>query len=247
MNRIPWNPKKPKICVPIMEKSAQEVLEQAKQMSSMNIDLVEWRIDVFDQIEDLSKCIELALAVKEQLGQMDLLITCRTQKEGGFFEGNKTFYKELYRTICTKQAADLIDLEFDRGKDVFEMLLPIAGQHQIQVIASHHNFEKTPSKEKILHKLMVMKESKADILKMACMPQNKQDVFNLMEATASFKERFPDTVLITMAMAKEGMPSRILGEFFGSAITFASAGKPSAPGQIDVDTMRVLIDTIHRL
>ena len=231
MNRIPWNPKKPKICVPIMEKTAQEVLEQAQQVSSMNIDLVEWRIDAFDQIEDLSKCIELALAVKEQLGQMDLLITCRTQKEGGFFEGNKTFYKELYRTICTKQAADLIDLEFDRGKDVIEMLLPIAGQHQIQVIASHHNFDKTPSKEEILHKLMVMKESKADILKMACMPQ----------------ERFPDTVLITMAMAKEGMPSRILGEFFGSAITFASAGKQSAPGQIDVDTMRVLIDTIHRL
>ena len=85
MNRIPWNPKKPKICVPIMEKTAQEVLEQAQQVSSMNIDLVEWRIDAFDQIEDLSKCIELALAVKEQLGQMDLLITCRTQKEGGFF------------------------------------------------------------------------------------------------------------------------------------------------------------------
>ena len=40
MNRIPWNPKKPKICVPIMEKTAQEVLEQAQKVSSMNIDLV---------------------------------------------------------------------------------------------------------------------------------------------------------------------------------------------------------------
>ena len=38
-----------------------------------------------------------------------------------------------------------------------------------------------------------------------------------------------------------------LGEFFGSAITFASAGKQSAPGQIDVDTMRFLIDTLHLL
>lgn len=247
MNTIQWDNRKPKICVPVMEATEDRILQQVETIRAMDIDLVEWRIDAFQQIKDLTRCIELAKMMKERLDGLGLLITCRTKQEGGCLDYADSFYKELYQRICKEQVADLIDLEYDRGKDVFDQLLSIARKNQIQVIASHHDFNKTPSKKEIMEKLNCMRQTDADIIKMACMPRSKEDVFVLMEATAAFKERFPDVVLVTMAMAKEGMPSRILGEFFGSAITFASAGKQSAPGQIDVDTMRFLIDTLHLL
>lgn len=247
MNTIQWNNRKPKICVPVMEATEDRILQQVETIRAMDIDLVEWRIDAFQHIEDLSRCIELAKMMKERLRGLGLLITCRTKQEGGCIDYTNTFYKELYQRICEEQVADLIDLEYDRGKDVFDRLLPIARKNQIRVIASHHDFNKTPSKKEIMEKLNYMRQTGVDIIKMACMPRSKEDVFVLMDATTAFKDHYPDIVLVTMSMGRQGMPSRILGEFMGSSLTFASAGKPSAPGQIDVDTMRVLIDTLHSL
>lgn len=247
MNAIQWNNRKPKICIPVMEATEDRILQQVETIRTMDIDLVEWRIDAFQQIKDLTRCIEIAKMIKERLDGLGLLITCRTKQEGGCLDYTDSFYKELYQRICKEQVADLIDLEYDRGKDVFDRLLPIARKNQIQVIASHHDFNKTPSKKEIMEKLNCMRQTEADIIKMACMPRSKEDVFVLMEATSTFKEHYPDIVLVTMSMGRQGMPSRILGEFMGSSLTFASAGTQSAPGQIDVDVMHILIDTLHKI
>ncbi len=247
MNTIQWNNKKPKICVPIIETTYDKILEQAKRLADQKIDLVEWRIDAFEDIKDFSKDTELAKTIKHILSDIGLLITCRTQREGGNIHCSKDFYKDLYTTLCKEKVTEVIDIEYDLGKDVLDPLLQIAKENQIQVITSHHNFEKTPSKKQIIDKLTEMKQAKADIIKLACMPKNKEDVFALMEATAFVKEKDPNVVFITISMAKEGIPSRILGEFFGSSMTFASAGKQSAPGQVDVDTIRTLLDMFHQL
>ena len=42
-----------------------------------------------------------------------------------------------------------------------------------------------------------------------------------------------------------GVISRITGELTGSSMTFASAGKISAPGQMNVIDMQVLLEAIH--
>ena len=48
-----------------------------------------------------------------------------------------------------------------------------------------------------------------------------------------------------MSMDKEGFASRILGEIFGSAITFGSLNEPSAPGQIKATELSNILDKIH--
>lgn len=45
-------------------------------------------------------------------------------------------------------------------------------------------------------------------------------------------------------MGKLGVASRLCGEVFGSAMTFASAGDSSAPGQISFDVMNLVLDSI---
>jgi 3-dehydroquinate dehydratase-1 len=39
--------------------------------------------------------------------------------------------------------------------------------------------------------------------------------------------------------------SRLVGEALGSAMTFGAAAKASAPGQIDVNKLDVVLETIH--
>ena len=48
-----------------------------------------------------------------------------------------------------------------------------------------------------------------------------------------------------MSMGKLGAVSRISGEIFGSAMTFGSAKKASAPGQIEVTALQKILEILH--
>lgn len=86
-----------------------------------------------------------------------------------------------------------------------------------------------------------MQEYGADIAKIAVMPKTSGDVLRLLEATNEMKEKHTETPVITMSMSGLGKVSRICGEVFGSAVTFASAGQASAPGQLPVEDMRAAL------
>lgn len=58
------------------------------------------------------------------------------------------------------------------------------------------------------------------------------------------KNKYFVTPVITISMGKLGVASRLCGEVFGSAMTFASAGDSSAPGQISFDVMNLVLDSI---
>lgn len=87
----------------------------------------------------------------------------------------------------------------------------------------------------------------ADIVKLAVMPQDMEDVLKLLSVTNEFKEENPDTPVITMSMGKMGMISRLCGESFGSAITFAAHKKASAPGQMEMHEVADILERIHKI
>ena len=66
--------------------------------------------------------------------------------------------------------------------------------------------------------LCKMQELEADIPKMAVMPQRERDVLVLLDATLSMKELHAQTPVITMAMGRNGVVSRLSGEVFGCDI-----------------------------
>ena len=55
----------------------------------------------------------------------------------------------------------------------------------------------------------------------------------------------PETPVITMSMGVLGGVSRLCGEAFGSAMTFANPGQASAPGQISLDVVNDVLDALH--
>lgn len=87
----------------------------------------------------------------------------------------------------------------------------------------------------------------ADIVKLAVMPQNMEDVLKLLSVTNEFKEENPDTPVITMSMGKMGMISRLCGESFGAAVTFAAHKKASAPGQMEMHEVADILEKMHKI
>lgn len=116
----------------------------------------------------------------------------------------------------------------------------------MKVVASNHDFHKTPGKEEIVGRLCRMQELGADIPKIAVMPQSRQDVLTLLAATEEMNREYADRPIITMSMSGTGVISRLCGEVFGSALTFGAAKKASAPGQMEVRELSQILSLLHK-
>lgn len=235
----------PKICVPVAEQTKEEILEAAKDIVNSSADMVEWRADWYEGIFDFEKTIQTGQELRKILGDIPLLFTFRTAKEGGEKEISKTEYKELNLEVIHSKFADLIDVEALLDEEIAKDLITAAHKNGVYVIASNHDFQKTPPKSEIVRRLKFMQALNADIPKIAVMPQNRQDVLELLSATLEMSEHYADRPLITMSMGSDGVISRFAGEVFGSALTFGFAGKASAPGQIAAQQLHQILQILH--
>ena len=81
---------------------------------------------------------------------------------------------------------------------------------------------------------------------MAVMPAEFDDVASLMQVTNEMVEEHTEKPVISMAMGNLGSISRIAGENFGSAVTFAAIGAASAPGQFPIEELRMMMNVLHK-
>lgn len=234
----------PKICVPIVGVTKEEILSAAENIRSLGADVVEWRVDWYEDIFDFARTKATLKELREVLVDIPLLFTFRTSKEGGEKAIETEAYVELNGNVACTGYVDLVDVEVFTGDEAVERIVKTAHEYGVKVIASNHDFHKTPDKDEIVSRLLKMKELGADIPKIAVMPQNKKDVLTLLAATEEMSSR-NEVPIITMSMAGTGVISRLCGEVFGSALTFGAAGKVSAPGQMGVEDLRTILKMLH--
>ena len=236
---------RPKICVPIVGRTKTDILEEAKKITTLPVDVVEWRVDWFDDVFATEKVLETAKELQEVLKDIPVLLTFRTSKEGGEKAIETPVYVELNQKISATGYVDLVDMEAFTGDDAVKAVIEEAHKHGVKVVASNHDFDKTPAKSDIIYRLRKMQELGADLPKIAVMPQNKKDVLTLLAATEEMVNNYADRPIITMSMAATGVISRVCGEVFGSALTFGAVGKASAPGQMGAGELKEMLTTLH--
>lgn len=236
----------PKICVPIVGTTKEELLQEVEALQNLSVDIVEWRMDWFKEIENLDAAKEMVKTLREALKDTALLATFRSKKEGGELEVSTEYYIALNKAIVDSGCADLIDVELFTGETEVNDIVTYAHEHGVKVIMSNHDFDKTPSYDEILTRLKAMQSLDADIPKIAVMPTCKKDVLTLLQATNEMHETYADRPIITMSMAGTGVISRLCGEVFGSALTFGAAKKASAPGQMNVEDLHTVLTLLHK-
>ena len=236
----------PKICVPIVGVTREDILEAAKAITSTKADVVEWRVDWYEDIFYFAKTEETMKALREVLGETPILFTFRTSKEGGEKAIEVADYAKLNKEIAATGSVDLVDVEAFTGDEVVKEIIEAAHACGVKVVASNHDFDKTPDKDDIVGRLRKMQDLGADIPKIAVMPQSKLDVLTLLSATEEMNRLYADRPIITMSMAGTGVISRLCGEVFGSALTFGAAGKASAPGQMGVNDLNTVLNLLHK-
>ncbi len=236
----------PKICVSMIGKTKQEIIASALEIKKQKVDIAEWRVDWFENVQDLGQVRETLKELRSVLEEIPLLFTFRTKAEGGEAEISSEEYVALNKMAAESGYADMVDVELFSMQEVSRQLIRQAQERGVKVIASNHDFEKTPKKSCILERLCQMQEAGADILKIAVMPQNTKDLLELLAATEEMNREYAKRPVVTMSMSKLGVASRLIGEIVGSAITFGAIGEASAPGQVDVKNLRNMLEMIHK-
>lgn len=235
----------PKICVPIVGRTVDELVQECRYLQDKIYDVVELRIDFLTEVTDLKAVNEALQAVRNELPDSAILFTFRTKEEGGETQVAEDYYFDLILSAIESGLVDAVDVEYFRNADKIAKVIAAAKAKGVTVVMSNHDFDKTPAKEEIESRLIGMKKLGAHVAKLACMPQSAKDVLTLLAATEQVKSQYPDEPIITMSMGKLGAVSRISGEVFGSALTFGSAKKASAPGQIEVTVLQKILETLH--
>ena len=177
----------------------------------------------------------------DRLNATPWLFTFRTAAEGG----NKDIsYKEYSRILVAASAhADLVDTEMYRSEEITGLVNII--KESSVVVGSYHDFSGTPATQEIIDRLLYMYNAGADIPKIAVMPAVEMDVIRLMEASLKAKELLRGKPVITMSMSGMGLVSRLAAQNTGSAVTFGCIGRPSAPGQIEVNKLKKMLNILH--
>lgn len=234
---------RPKICVPIVAFLRDEIMERAKEIASLPVEMVEWRVDYYAGYE--YEIPSIVKELKKQLPDKELIVTIRTEREGGEPNGSRFDYFATIEKLLQQGQADYVDIEVARDEERTGELCHRYKESHTKVIGSYHDFGQTPTEAEIVSRLTKAKECGCEMGKLACMPRNQEDVDTLLNATAKMKEKYPDFPLITMSMGELGENSRLYGGLYGSEVSFGSVGQTSAPGQIPYEEMSKVFDRIY--
>ncbi|EEE49899.1 type I 3-dehydroquinate dehydratase [Staphylococcus capitis] len=202
------------------------------------IDIVELRIDQWENF-----VIKNVDTVIQQLRGLNLdfkiLVTYRTSNQGGKGNVEETTYIDILKLLIEYAQFELLDIEWSGAinTDQYAQLITDAQEKNLNVVLSHHNFEETPLLEEIKFIYYKMQKLAPQYLKLAVMPNNKEDVLHLLEAMSVTSDNTPYKV-IGISMSHLGLVSRVAQGVFGGSISYGCLGEPQAPGQIHVKALK---------
>ena len=233
------------ICLPLVGAGRQDILDQGRELTGLEGDIIEWRVDGYDYLQDRAECLDTLMALREVIGNIPLLYTCRSVSEGGIHEVQNQERFDRTTDAIASGAVDLVDIELASESGFRTKVLEKAGKKGVPVILSSHNFHATPPEKELLEILQRSFEVGADIAKVAVMPKSYRDVLTLLSATDTARNSFAQGPLVTMSMGEMGKISRLAGGLWGSDMTFGAGKEVSAPGQLPVAKLKTFIDQLE--
>lgn len=233
------------ICLPMVSPALNDLLDEAKELVQRSPDLLEWRVDAFSNYSDKGACLDALRLLREIIGAIPLIFTCRSSKEGGIQEISQEERQTLVIEAMSTGHVDIVDVELDNDDNFLNAILNGAKETGVTLILSHHNFTETPPESIISDVLLRAQERGADIAKIAVMPNSYSDVLTLLSATNSLRGGAINVPMITISMGAKGGVSRLAGGLFGSDVTFAAGLESSAPGQHSIDGLRTAMSVLY--
>jgi len=229
---------KPQVCVPLVDRGIEDIVESAKKAKKEGADLLELRLDFLPDltVEKVEKITKLVKRVG-----LPTILTIRKEGFGGHFPKEREG-EQINLLLAGAKNVNFVDIELETDENIIEDFIEEVKKIGVEVIISSHDFKKTPPVQKVLEILEKERELGADICKLVCKANNSSDNLTMLSANLKFKDR-----KIVLCMGELGILSRVLSPMFGSEFTYTSliTKKESAPGQLDIELTKMILSKIR--
>ena len=242
-----------KICVAIPIKTSnlnlnKQIIESVLDKSP---DLIEFRFDYINDANLITHSFlkELVSIIPPKIPK---IFTFRKKQEGGQYIIGKNERLDVLRRLIEVKP-DYLDIEINSEPEILQTLIDLAYNHNVQLIFSYHDFEKSITYEEIAEMLIKFHEQlkkelnidlnkiKESIFKMILTARVFDDNLNVLNICKKLSQQ--DKKFVCFAMGEMGILARILCVKFGSSWTYGSLEEKTAPGQIKIEKIR----EIHQL
>lgn len=235
---------KPKICVPIIGKTFDEIIEQANEAKKV-AEVIEWRADYYEDVVDDEKLNSTLLALRDEIRNIPLIFNLRLAEAGGQLELSLNQYRHIYEFAVSSRAIDLADVEVSIIDQLSTTFIKWMQALDVRVILSYYNFEETPEDAVLLFRLNLMEHWGADLAKIVVTPQNEADVLRQMEIIMR-AQTFVSLPVISVSLGRLGKFSQVSGSLDGSCMTYGSLEGQSCPdAQIEAEKLVMMIDELR--
>ncbi|UXR78795.1 MULTISPECIES: type I 3-dehydroquinate dehydratase [unclassified Staphylococcus] len=197
----------------------------------MYFHILELRIDAMPNC-DIEAVRQMITALKNIGGSFQILVTYRTKSQGGAGSLDERAYQQLLIDLSEISQIDWIDVEWTPEVNRTEACRKILS-HGAMIVASYHNFHETPSVDVMKKTYFHLSQMGASHLKIAVMPQSREDVLRVLQAVAEASDALTQWVT-GIAMSHLGLITRTAQSTFGGCLSFGALEEAVAPGQISV-------------
>ena len=217
---------KPKICVSLSSEDSHELCRKAQRAEALSADLVEVRLDRLYSYHGISK---VAGAV-----EIPVVATNRPVSERGSFTLSESERLSLLMD-AVGGGIEYVDLESSTSN--IDHVIETFRKTGAKIILSHHDHSRTPKLSELKSTLAKLQKSKSDICKIVTTARTPEDNLTILNLLRTNRETNP---LVSFAMGKPGVWSRLLAPFYGAPFTYASLerGLETALGQPSISELR---------
>lgn len=167
-----------------------------------------------------------------------LVAACRP---GGFHETER----EALLLAAVTHGAAFVDIEIEAAESFKQAISAAARRQKCRVIISYHDFEKTPPCAELKAIIERCFADGADIAKIACLVRSEADCARIL----GLYDREPGDKreIIAFGMGEKGKITRIAAPLLGAPFTYSALypGGETAPGQLDKETLRKILDLVR--
>ncbi|MFW5984618.1 MAG: type I 3-dehydroquinate dehydratase [Halobacteria archaeon] len=197
---------------------SEDAPRKAYEAHDEGADAVEVRVDMYDDAET-------ALADIRDCDSLPVIATNRASNE-------TTEDERVGALVCASEDAAAVDVDISSPNESVERIVNAADENNTTVIASHHDFDRTPSVDSMYATLEEAWEV-GNVAKLAVTPNDEGDVLDLLRLTLEARDE-GDGPFCSISMGALGSYTRFVAPLYGSCLTYASFGGGTAPGQLSV-------------
>lgn len=234
-------------CIMVKEGTQAAVLAAAEKVMEYRPDIVEWRLDYLNPMEDSDFAERLLRETAEKLADVTrgsvLLATFRVKEQGGLRAFPRETRLRMVKACIETGKIGIVDVEIDSDAAYLREIREIAARCGVKLLLSFHDWERVPDSEAMLDKVREAMAKGADIPKLYLTANSYEDVIRIAATAKRIQEEgICKTPYCMCGMNHIAMVTRILGGECGSDFGYFTCSGVRGGYEEDDDYFKAILD-----